>query len=132
MWKLGWGPKNLRPDRLGLLVEAPGSGCGTFIKESKRGALKTKKGKKIFANLARQSLVFATPFMAPFATIFTGSREDLKTIVNNIAHLEGTMGNAARRFMLQKAGADASLLAKAGSETSIKKIADELAKEAVQ
>lgn len=111
MWKLGWGPKNYRPDRLGLVVEAPGEGCGVFIKESRPGALRTKRGRKAFNVLAQQGPVFATHFGDEHVGVFTGTAEDLANIVNNIAHLKGTLGDAARRFMLEKAGLSADALA---------------------
>jgi hypothetical protein len=103
MWKLGWGLRKHRPDRLGLVVESPGPGCGIFVKEVRPGALKSKEGKKVIGLLKRQEPVFITGFLAEYALGFTGTRQQLNECVKNLAALPGTLGEATRRFLLERA-----------------------------
>jgi hypothetical protein len=119
MWKLGWGSRKHRPDRLGLLAESPAEGCGIFVKETRKDALQSKEGTKVFNALRAQAPVFLTTFLAPYAKVFTGTKEDLQKIMEKLAKMPGTLGDAVRRRMLEKASLEAESIMKHGQEINL-------------
>lgn len=96
MWLLGWGTKRFRPDRLGLLVESPGNNCGIYVKEVKPNALRNKTAREAFDALKAQDHVFFSGFLAAEPTAFTGTKEDMMRIADNMLKLPGSLGDAAR------------------------------------
>ena len=50
-----------------------------------------------------QEPVFITRFLNPYALGFTGTRQQLNECVKNLAALPGSLGEATRRFMLERA-----------------------------